>query len=130
MAINLFLIFNHQFTSAQDSDARASLGLSQIVNLPGELQGLWSNIPPNFQGIRDYLNPIQTWLTSHGQKGDYVLVQGDFGACYLMVNFAFEKGLIPIYSTTDREMGKEQGPDGSVKLTHYFRHRMFKKYGD
>lgn len=46
-----------------------------------------------------------------------------------MVNFAFEKGLIPIYSTTNREAVEEYGENGSVKMTHQFRHIIFRKYG-
>lgn len=114
----------------QESDARASLGVSRFVNLPEDLKGLWSKIPPDLQRIRDYLKPIQAWLISQAYREDYLLIQGDFGACYLMVGFAFENRLIPIYSTTQREVVKEMEPDGSVKLTHYFQHRIFRKYGD
>jgi hypothetical protein len=58
-----------------------------------------------------------------------VLIQGDFGATFLMVNFAFEKGLIPIHSTTEREATEELQPDGSVRLSHRFLHKRFRKYG-
>ena len=63
------------------------------------------------------------------KKGDYILIQGDFGACFLMVQFAFEKGFIPIYSTTEREAVETHGEDGSVSLTHRFKHRIFRRYG-
>ena len=63
-------------------------------------------------------------------RGDYALIQGDFGACYIMVNFAFEQGLIPIYSTTVREAIEEPKDDGSVKLVHQFNHQIFRRYGE
>jgi hypothetical protein len=129
MSSSLFLIFNHQFTSKQESDARSSLGVSNIINMPGDLQELWSNIPPELPKINSYLEPIRRWLTSRAKRGDYVLVQGDFGACYLMVEFSLEKGLDPVYSTTGREVLEELGPNGSVKLTHHFQHRIFRRYG-
>jgi hypothetical protein len=45
-----------------------------------------------------------------------------------MVNFAFEIGLIPVYSTTARE-AVEEYDDGTIKLVHHFRHQIFRKYG-
>lgn len=125
----LFLIFNHQFTKTQEADARTSLGVEQIVPLPSELQKDWSNIPPDLPGIQDYLNPTRTWLAAQAKEGDHVLIQGDFGACWLMVNFAQELGLIPVYSTTDRQAAEDLQPDGSVRLVHHFRHRIFRRYG-
>jgi hypothetical protein len=55
--------------------------------------------------------------------------QGDFGATYLMVRFALEQGLIPIYATTRRKAREESQADGAVKLTHHFQHQTFRKYG-
>lgn len=85
MSRTLFLVFNHQFTPVQESDARSSLGVSHKINLPADLQELWSNIPPELQEFGNYLSPVYSWLTSRAKEGDYVLIYGDFGACYLMV---------------------------------------------
>lgn len=126
---NLFLVFNHQFTEAQEIDARKTLGVNEITDLPLDLRKLWSHIPPDIPEIVDYLKPIHSWLGLHAQKGDFILIQGDFGASYLTVEFSFKKGWIPIYSTTEREALEEIEANGSVKLTHYFRHRIFRKYG-
>jgi hypothetical protein len=125
----LFLIFNHQFTDPQEADARTSLGIQRIASLPPHLQELWSSIPPDLPALQDYLEPIRQWLTGQAKAGDFVLIQGDFGACYLLVRFAMKQGLIPVYSTTQREAEEELQPNGSVKLTHHFQHQMFRRYG-
>ena len=125
----LFLIFNHQFSAVQDHDAQTTLGVDRVIPLPAEFQGLWGNIPPDMGDISEYLEPIRRWLDREGRQGDYVLIQGDFGACYLMVGYSFERGLIPVYSTTERVVHEELGPNGSVKLTHQFQHRIFRRYG-
>ena len=125
----LFLIFNHQFTPGQEAEARTSLGVEKITSLPKELQERWRDIPPSLPAIQEYLEPFRAWLAAQAGDGDYVLIQGDFGACYLMVLFALERKLIPVYSTTLREAEEEVQPDGSVKLIHHFRHQMFRKYG-
>lgn len=125
----LFLIFNHQFTKPQETDARNSLKVDRTFPLPSELQDRWKNIPADVPAIADYLKPIQNWLTIQGRVGDYVLIQGDFGACFLMVQFAIARGLIPVYSTTQREAEEELQPNGTVKLIHHFEHRIFRRYG-
>jgi hypothetical protein len=124
----LLLLFNHQLTPDQDSDARESLGVSKVLEPPEALRELWGNVPPDLTDLGGYLEPLRQWLTAHSAPADYVLIQGDFGATYLMVDFAFEKELIPIYSTTDREATEELQPDGSMKLTHRFQHNRFRKY--
>ncbi len=128
MSRSLFLIFNHQLTKIQEDDARSSLDVRLIINLPPDLEILWRQIPPDLPEIDDYLAPIKKWLTDRASESDYVLIQGDFGATFIMVNFALEKRLIPVYSTSRREAMEEQQPDGSVKLIHHFEHRMFRKY--
>jgi hypothetical protein len=129
MSQTLFLLFNHKFTPLQEREAAAVLGVTSVVTLPAGLQDLWSDIPPDLEKLSGYLEPVRQWLLSHASKDDFVLVQGDFGACYLMVSFAMERGLIPVYSTTQRKAVEECLPDGSVMLTHQFQHRIFRRYG-
>jgi hypothetical protein len=130
MSNTLFLIFNHQITPQQTEDARRSLNIREIIQMPDDIKAIWGNVPPHLSQIRAYLDPVKTWLASQAEKGDYALIQGDFGACYLMANFAFEKDLIPVYSTTRREAADEYQADGSVKMVHQFKHQIFRKYGE
>ena len=129
MSNSLFLIFNHEITLLQETDARRSLGIEQIICLPPDLEKLWRQVPPEKADISNYLEPIKVWLARQAAESDYVLIQGDFGACYIMVRFAFEKGLIPVYSTTRREAVEEQQSDGTVRLVHNFKHQSYRKYG-
>jgi hypothetical protein len=126
----LFLIFNHHFTPEQEADARLSLGVKKIIPLPTELQERWRDIPPILTAIQDYLKPFRVWLSDQTTTGDYALIQGDFGACYLLVRFALKQGLVPVYSTTQREAEEEIQPDGAVTLIHHFQHRIFRRYGE
>jgi len=59
---------------------------------------------------------------------NHVLIQGDCGACYILVQVSFRLKLIPIYSTTQRKAVEENGPEGAVRLTHEFKHVLFSKY--
>lgn len=44
-------------------------------------------------------------------------------------SWEFEKGFVPVYSTTRREAVEEQQSDGAVRLVHNFKHQSFRKYG-
>jgi hypothetical protein len=129
MERGLILLFNHTLTADQESDARENLGVSKVVEPPEELRELWGNVPPDLEDLCGYLEPIKQWLSTHSTPSDYLLIQGDYGATHLMVNFAFERGLIPVYATTQREAAEEIQADGAVKLTHRFFHKRFRKYG-
>lgn len=129
MDYTLFLLFNHQITDDQRRDAMESLGVQAIREPPDRLKALWSQIPPDLLEIQGFLQPIMQWLKGASRPGDYVLIQGDFGACYLLVSFALANGLIPVYSTTDRIALEESTPDGVIKLVHHFRHKIFRRYG-
>ena len=78
----------------------------------------------------EYLNVVQ-FNPLEGRKScnsDFVLIQGDFGAVYLMVNFAFSLGLIPVYATTERIVVEKRMQDNTVKSERIFKHKMFRRY--
>lgn len=130
MTHKLILLFNHKVTELQAKDAYESLGVDRIEPLPPDLQNIWSNIPPEMSSIKDYLRPVEKWLSENAVSGDYVLIQGDFGACYLMVNLALSQNLAPVYSTTARIAQESILDGGHISLTHTFKHVMFRKYGE
>lgn len=125
----LFLLFNHRLTPPQEADARAVLGVTRIVALPREIQVIWGQVPPEADEISSLLAPARDWLAAQAAPGDFVLIQGDFGATCLMVNAAIRQGLIPVYSTTRRQAVEERMEDGSVHLRHIFTHVRFRRYG-
>lgn len=125
----LLLLFNHTLTPDQEVDAWRALGISKIVEPPSSVSRLWANVPPDIAEVNTYLNPVKQWLASQGCPGDYVLIQGDFGATCLMVQAALNLEFIPVYATTQRSVEEEAQPDGMVKITHRFRHVRFRKYG-
>ncbi len=129
MSKQLLLLFNHTLTAAQQRDARASLAIDCLVAMPPAVSVIWGQVPSDTPAISAHLQPVRRWLRQQANPGDYVLIQGDFGACFLMVNFVLERGLIPVYATTRREAVESHQSDGSVKTMHHFRHQRFRKYG-
>lgn len=125
----LFLLFNHDLTPGQRRAAPVELGITAFFPLPPELQHLWRQIPPDLPELSPLLQPLREWLAAQARPGDFVLIQGDFGATFLMVEFAREQGLVPVYATTRRVSREEPQPDGSVRTSRRFEHRRFRKYG-
>ncbi len=124
----LFLLFSHTLTGDQTADARQSLGVTEFVSLPEDLQARWSEVPPGLERIDDHLQPALNWLAEQAQPGDYVLVQGDFGAIYAAVSFALEHRLIPVYATTQRNVVETRLPDGKVQVQRTFQHVRYRRY--
>jgi len=125
----MFLLFSHKLTQEQIQDAQNNLLVEEFVHLPNELQQRWTNVPPEFDnvGLQNYLEPFCEWL-DEANVGDFVLIQGDFGATYQMVECAFSKRLIPVYATTKREAVETVLPDGTVKVERLFKHCIFRRY--
>lgn len=126
---DLLLLFNHTITDAQHKDAVQQLGIKRIIEPPPAIRAAWSALPPEEAALVPVLQPVVTWLDATASAGDYVLVQGDFGACWLLVNHCLQQGYIPVYSTTRRHAVEEHLDDGTVRLVHRFSHVRFRKYG-
>lgn len=124
----MFLLFSHDLTQQQIKDAKSNLDITQFVALPKELQNNWSNIPSDIESLKEYLMPFKNFLESNSINKDVVLIQGDFGAVYQMVNFAKDLGLETVYATTKRVIEEVVVDNKTVKKS-IFEHRRFREYG-
>ena len=128
MTKKLILLFSHRLTDSQKKDANTTLGVTEFISMPAELQQKWSNVPAEIESITDYLYDIRLWLMDVVSDNDYILIQGDFGATYYFVNWAFNNKLIPVYSTTKRIHQETILSDGSIEIRKTFEHKMFRQY--
>ncbi|MCA1933128.1 MAG: hypothetical protein LDL13_06095 [Calditerrivibrio sp.] len=125
---NLLLLFSHKLTQDQVKDAKDNLKVEEIIHLPEDLQKKLSNIEPC--GELDILpiTEITSWIRQNGKEGDFVLIQGEFGATVYIVNYCFKNGFIPIYATTMRIYEEKVNSDGTVERKHIFKHVNFRRY--
>ena len=123
---SIFLLFSHKLTKPQIDELKR-IGVNRYVYLDNDLQQIWSFVPTQEVNLKEYLKPIFEFLVNNAKKGDYVLVQGDFGATYLTVDFCFEHNLIPIYAVSKR-VAYEKIEDGEVIKVSRFKHEGFRKY--
>ncbi|MFA7090829.1 MAG: CRISPR-associated protein Csx20 [Arcobacteraceae bacterium] len=123
----MFLFFSHELTNAQILDAKENWRVKEFISLPQELQEQWSNIPSGIENLTSYLTAHKQFLAQHTQFEDMVLIQGDFGAVYNIVNFAKELGLKPVYATTNRII-EEFEEEGKTIKKSIFEHVRFREY--
>jgi hypothetical protein len=124
----MVLLFSHKLTEMQIKEAEDKWQIKKFVYLPQDLQKIWSGIDPAGELDINRLNKICEWLTHVSDKGDYLLVQGDFGAVFYIVEYSFRSGRIPIYSTTHREADEIKIDGNRIKKTNLFEHIVFRKY--
>jgi len=120
----MFLFFSHKLNSEQEKNAKDTLKTDEFVRLPDELQKSFSNVPPELETLEEYVKPFWRYLKENAKKDDLVLIQGDFGLSFLIVEFCKKEGFIPVYATTKREVLVEK--DGT-KVSK-FRHIRFRRY--
>lgn len=120
----MFILISHNLTPEQEEDAKRNLQVDKFIYVKNSI---WQNIPPENEKILDLLDELKKLILEDAKKGDLLLVQGDFGATYIMVNFAFQNGLVPIYATSKREV-KEKRENDQVVTIRTFKHIRFRKY--
>jgi len=122
----LYLLFSHKLTPEQIEDAKKNLGVDDFVYMPAILQEKWSNVPAEMEELGEYSKDFMKFLDT-AKAGDYVLIQGDFGLTYELVNYAKGKNLIPVYATTKR-YSKEVNSGNKIFKLSKFDHVRFRKY--
>jgi len=125
--MKMFLLFSHKLTEDQIKDAKDNLGVKEFVYLPDDLQKKFSNVPPELDDIKKYSGVFIDFLKNNAKKEDFVLIQGDFGIVFNVVEFCKENNLKAVYSTTKR-MVKEKIIDGKVVKISEFKHIKFRRY--
>lgn len=125
--MNLLVIMSHQLSDMQVKEAKEMLKIEHIKTLPLELRKNWSDIEPAGELPIDVLTPIKNWILEESNEQDYVLVQGEFGATFYLVDYCFNIRRIPIYATSIRQV-EEKVQDGLTITNRVFKHVNFRKY--
>lgn len=128
MKKKVFVLFSHNLVEDQIIELKTTHKVTDIVRLPLELQNLWGNIPPEPTDIVEIIRPIKQWLSTEASINDLVIVQGDFGVTFNIINWCLQQGFIPIYATSKRVHKEEYLPDGTIKISKSFKHVRFRNY--
>ena len=120
----MYILMSHEMTEYQYRDAKDSLGVDSIEVIPSKV---WSQIPAESQSVEESLVEIKAYISIKLKKGDYLLVQGDYGATYNMVQFTKEIGLVPVYATSKR-IAYEVVDGEKITTVRKFQHVRFREY--
>lgn len=123
----LLLLMSHNITEIQEKEAYEVLKINQIINSSEEVKSIWSNIDPKGELNLHKLDKIIDWIDENTSQGDYILVQGEFGATFYIVDYCFKKNLIPIYATSKRQVIETIVGDKTV-TNRVFKHEGFRRY--
>lgn len=125
---NMYCLFSHKMIDKQIEDAVLNLCVENIFYLPENLQKKWSQVDPYVESINKVSGYFKKYLLKFASKKDYILIQGDFGLTYQMVNFAFKSRFVPVYATTKRVSIEKKNEKNKVEKTLVFEHVRFRKY--
>lgn len=123
----MHLFFSHTLTDEQVNDAQESLGVQMFANLSEPLLNKWKNIPVDKESIKMFMEQFCEYIDNETTEGEYILIQGDYGAVYFLVNYSLKQRLIPVYSTTERKVITEKIGNKIVKKSE-FQHVRFRRY--
>jgi len=124
----MILLFSHTLSDIQKHEAITQLHVEEFIYLSAELQTIWSDIAPDIKDINAQLEPIKRFISLHVSSNDIALIQGDFGATYMMVNFCKNRDIECFYSTTKRVLSEYQNDEYQRVKESIFEHRRFRKY--
>ena len=118
----IILLFSHTLTEPQVKELKENWNCDKIIYMPDELKNNWMNVADDVD-----INQFKKFLLDNLQKDDYVLIQGEWGLTYNMINFAKENNFIPLYAGTARKVTEYKEGDKVIKNS-VFSHTTFKKY--
>jgi CRISPR-associated Csx2 family protein len=125
---SIFCLLNHELTERQLNELLATYETDKVVYPPDAVKNEWSNIPTDNHINKGCLNDIISWLKSaNADAGDVIIIQGEFGATFAVVDYALQKGIIPLHSVTKR-IEKEHREGETVYREYVFEHVCFREY--
>ncbi len=124
----VLVLLNHKLIQEQIETLRLKYGVKKenIIYPSKEITLLWSGIDPKSDKIP--LEEIKNFILANFKKYDLVIVQGETGATFKIVNFCFANNLIPIYATTKRTVILEENINGIVEKKSVFKFVRFREY--
>ena len=122
----VFCLLNHELTQNQILELKDKFGVEKIEYPSEQLSKSWSQIPAVEEIDMNIITAIVNWLSSANQN-DVLIVQGEFGSTFMLVDYALKKNLVPIYAVTTR-ISKEIRVGEKVQKVNVFEHVCFRKY--
>lgn len=121
-----FCLLNHKLTQNQIKELKNKFSIKEILYPEKELSVKWSQIPAIEELSMDVICSVVKWLSS-AQENDVLIIQGEFGSTFMIVDYALKNKLIPVHAVTKR-VAKESREGEIVHREYIFEHVCFRKY--
>ncbi|MBQ4013833.1 MAG: hypothetical protein II610_01065 [Treponema sp.] len=121
-----YCLLNHELTQNQLLELKEKFGASEIIYPSEALSKKWSQIPAVEKLDITVINDVIEWLSS-AKAGDALIAQGEFGATFMIVDYALKRGLAPLYAVTKR-VASERREGEIVSKNYIFEHVCFRRY--
>jgi len=120
----LYVFLSHFLTEEQKKDAIKTLGVTKFVSLPSPLQKKWGNIESD-RSLKEKLKPFFDYILDNVTRDDYLLIQGEAGISFALVDWCLTNGYQPIYSYTKRVVIEKEIEKNKVEKKSVFKHIKF-----
>lgn len=121
-----YCLLNHNLTENQIKELAEKYNSSQILYPSAELSQIWAQIPTDSKIDHSIIKNIQLWLKDF-EKGDQLIVQGESGHTFTLVDWALNQGIIALHAVSKRiETETKEGE--LVTKKHVFCHQCFREY--
>lgn len=121
-----FCLLNHPLTQNQLTELKEKFSAEEIIYPSEELSKKWGQIPATQDLDMGLILDVTDWLSSANQN-DVLIVQGEFGSTFMIVDYALKKNLIPVHAVTKR-VAQESREGEIVKRQYVFEHVCFRRY--
>jgi hypothetical protein len=121
-----FCLINHILTENQITELHEKYSISNINYPESKLSEIWSQIPITQKLDKTSIYAAVDWLEA-AKAGDVVIIQGEPGSTFMLVDYALKKKLIPIHAVSKR-VSKEVREGEQVQKQNIFEHICFREY--
>ena len=121
-----YCLLNHELTENQKNELLTRFNCQSIIYREKELTAIWSQIPAVESIDLSVIKAVTDWL-GDAQEGDVLIIQGEFGATFMLVDYALKNKMIPLHAVTKR-VATEQRNGETVQRQYIFEHVCFRRY--
>lgn len=121
-----YCLLNHSLTENQVKELLEEYKVLEIKYPDAELSAKWAQIPPSKNLDMNVIRSVLIWL-QNAEKEDVLIVQGEFGSTFYIVDYALKNGLKPLYAVTKRVAEEKRNGEEVIKQ-YVFTHCCFREY--
>lgn len=122
----VYCLLNHSLTGNQLAELQEKYGAGEVLYPDERLAATWAQVPVTPVLDRGVIQAVTGWLSA-AKEGDVLVVQGEFGSTFMIVDYALGRGLVPLHAVA-RRIALEHREGEKVLRQYVFEHVCFRRY--